>query len=139
MPVAATRQCASLPAPRTCEQTDRPYPLIGGLSPGRPPRPLGAAAHRLGRLLDHEPLCICQAVDPVDKLVDLLLENLRRSGGAAPRKREKLTNAFRQRTMKIIGLVALRHRKSTKLRRPDAQITVVQTITAVDAQEVEAH
>ena len=98
MPVAATRQVRSLPAVHAGGPTDRPYPLIGGL-------------------LDHEPFGIRQAVCPVDKLVDLLLENLRRSGGAALGEREKLTNAFCQRTMNIVGLVVLRYRKSAKLRR----------------------
>ena len=131
-------RCASLPAVHAGGQTDRPYPLIGGSSPGRPSRPPGTAAPRPGRLLDHEPFGIRQSVRPVDKLVDLLLEILRLSGGAALPEREKLTNAFRQRTMNIVGPVVLRYRKSTKLRRPDAQVTAVQAVTAVDTQEVEA-
>jgi hypothetical protein len=139
MPVAATRQVRQPTRGAGLRQTDRPYPLSGGLRPGRPSRAPDAAARRPGRLLDHTLFRAGQAVYPVDKLVDLVLEEVCLSGGAALAERDKLTNAFRQRAMNVVGLVVLRYRKSTKLRRPDAQVTALQPVTAVDTQVIEAH
>ena len=82
MPVAATRQVRQpTRGTRPAGQTDRPYPLTGGLSPRRPARPPDPAAQRLDRLFDREPLRIRQAVYPVDKPVDLLLEYVYLAGG----------------------------------------------------------
>jgi len=104
MPIAATRQVRQPTRGAGLRQTDRPYPLIGALRPGRPTRAPDTAARLPGRPLDHTLFRAGQAVHPVDKLIDLLLEDMCFSGGAALAEREKLTNAFRQRAMNIIGL-----------------------------------